>query len=550
MPTAMPPPRDPPEPEGQPTARHVWIGLAAIVSLALGVRLWWALSAGLSVPLVDPDDYTSMARALADGRHPWHWTFDAVRYWEFYRAPLYQVFLSLFTAHPDSFPLSAVIVNAFLDASLCLSFYWLGTSLHSRRAGIIAAGLYALWFSRITMIGSIRQEQLFLPLLVTGFACLASACHRPDRTGRWVLAGAVLGLAALTRSSVAYFVLAGALLHVSISRDRPRAWRQAVRWVGTFMLVVAPYVAAVSVEAGRFLLVEDIGYFNLKRSAGEGGRTLVAYMADDSRGPTALEVARYLVAVVRDDPAGFVTSRADYVRLLLKPLANIRGIVTRTPGQALAAKWFVHAFIESPFLIAVLLAPLGAALARRKDVARLLALWVVLYAASVAVMLWAGGRWRLPIEPACLALASVVAAGGWVRPRRFILVLAAAASVAVGVALALSLPDVLATRANYGVAAGPVGPAPTEIVVAGRAGVNVVTAGPAITLTLRLNPPVGQPEPVRVVIRLSGRPADELLVSGDQPRLATYAVDPGVYYLELMASTADGSAATVAITLP
>jgi 4-amino-4-deoxy-L-arabinose transferase-like glycosyltransferase len=543
-------PRDTSKPRDATAARRMRLGLAAIVTLALALRLWWVLSAGRPVPLVDPDDYVSMAKALADGHHPWHWTFDAVRYWEFYRAPLYQLFLSLFTARPDWFPLSVVFVNALLDALLCLSFYWLGRSLHSARAGLVAAAVYALWLPRIAMIGSIRQEQLFLPLLVTGFAFLASAFDRPDRSSRWVVAGAVLGLAALTRSSVAYFVLAGALLHVLMSRDRGRAWRQCVPWVGAFMLVVVPYVALVSVHAGRFLLVEDIGYFNLKRSAGEGGHTLASYMVDDSRGPTVVEAARYLAAVARDDPAGFVTSRADYLRLLIKPLSNIRGIVARTPGRALAAKWIVHVVADAPFMMAVLLAPLGVALARRKEVACLLALWVVLYSASVSVMLWAGGRWRLPIEPACLALAAVVAAGGWVRPKRVVLVLAAAASVVVGIALAFSLPDVLAARANYGVTSGPVGPAPTDLVVVGRAGVNVLTAQPAIALTLRADPAMGQSEPVRVVVRVSGRQADEVLVVGDQPRRVTYVVDPGVYYLELVASAADGSAATVAITLP
>jgi 4-amino-4-deoxy-L-arabinose transferase-like glycosyltransferase len=460
------------------------------------------------------------------------------------------VFLSFFTARPDWFPTFVVIVNALLDASLCLSFYWLGRSMHSARAGFVAAAVYALWLPRIAMIGGIRQEQLFLPLLVTGFASLASAFDRPDRSSRWMLAGAVLGLAALTRSSVAYFVLVGALLHALISRDRQRVWRQCVPWVGAFMLVVVPYVAVVSVHAGRFLLVEDIGYFNLKRSAGEGGHTLESFMVDDSRGPTVVEAARYLAAVVHDDPAGFVASRADYLRLLLKPLSNIRGIVARTAGRALAAKWIAHVVADAPFMIAVLLAPLGVALARRKDVACLLALWVVLYSASVSVMLWAGGRWRLPIEPACLALAAVVAAGGWVRPKGAVLALAAAASVVIGITLAFSLPDVLAARANYGVPSGPVGPALTDLVVVGRAGVNVLTAQPAIALTLRVDPTAKQPQPVHVVVKLSGRQAGEFLVGGIEPRRVMYAVDPGVCYLELIATAADGSAATVAITVP
>jgi hypothetical protein len=61
---------------------------------------------------------------------------------------------------------------------------------------------------------------------------------------------------------------------------------------------------------------------------------------------------------------------------------------------------------------------------------------------------------------------------------------------------------------------------------------------------------MGQQQPVRVVVRLSGRTADELLVTVDQPRRVSYVVEPGLYYLELVASAADGSAATVAVTLP
>lgn len=540
-----------PRPEGDLAIRHQRLILAAVVVLALGLRLWWAVPIGRPVPLVDPDDYTTMARALADGQHPWHWTFEAVRFWEFHKAPLYQVLLSLFTAHPGSFPLSAVVAHALLDSILCLSVYWLGRSLHSARAGLIAATAHALWLPRLAMTGTIRQEQLFVPLLVTGLACLASAIDRQGRRGRWVLAGTVLGLAALTRSSVAYFVFPGALLYVWLAPNRPTAWRQCAWLVGTFVLVVAPYSALVSADAGRFIPIEDIGSYNLRRGIGEtADAPLASYMTDPSRAPTAVDVARYLAGTIRHDPYGFLRSRVDYVRLLLKPLANVRGLVATTPGRALAAKWISHAVTDAPFVIVVLLAPLGVALARRREMALLLALWVVLYITLVSLTLWGGGRWRLPIEPACIVLAAVVVAGGWARPRRVALAISGLAVAVVATAIALSVPGVLAARANYGVSAGPIGPATTELVVVGRAGVNVVLRRAAIVLTLRLDPSRGQKEPVRVVIRLSGRQADDLLIAGDQPRRVRYVVEPGVWFLEFVVSAADGSDATVAVSLP
>jgi hypothetical protein len=47
---------------------------------------------------IDPDGYVLMARALGDGSRPWRWTEDAVRYYEFVKAPLYQTALSALTS--------------------------------------------------------------------------------------------------------------------------------------------------------------------------------------------------------------------------------------------------------------------------------------------------------------------------------------------------------------------------------------------------------------------------------------------------------------------
>jgi hypothetical protein len=114
------------------------------------------------------------------------------------------------------------------------------------------------------------------------------------------------------------------------------------------------------------------------------------------------------VRAVRHDPFSFVRLRANYIGCS-SPGEHSRDCCQDARPRA-GRWWAVHAVVDAPFVVAVLLARF--ALARRKEVACLLALWVVLFVALVSLMLWAGGRWRLPIEPVCIVLSAVVVAGG------------------------------------------------------------------------------------------------------------------------------------------
>ena len=121
--------------------------LATIVAIALMVRVGYLvyIRGTFGFEWIDPDDYASRGRLLFNGNGAWQWTIEAVRYsGPFFKAPLYPLFLTLFFHSPFGYLWSAALVQAAFDA-VCVAALWsLGRDLHSEKAGLIAAGVYAL----------------------------------------------------------------------------------------------------------------------------------------------------------------------------------------------------------------------------------------------------------------------------------------------------------------------------------------------------------------------------------------------------------------------
>jgi hypothetical protein len=313
-----------------------------------------------------------VARALGDGRRPWHWNESAIKYYEFIKAPLYQTALSLLTSRPGTFrfPHAAIAAHAILSSLAIVAMYFAATALHSARAGVIAAAIYAFWVPNVLNTPTFWQEQLFLPLFVTALALLGRAIDAEKPPGYWARAGVVFGLAALARSAVAYFVLPAAVLYAL--RSRPGARRRSAGLLAGFLLVTVPYTIYVSQVAHRFVFIENIGFYSLKRfnptSLVNPSVTLTAQLADPAGPPSAGEVLRFLGSDLAGDPVGFSLRVIDYVRLLLKPAGAslIRSLVAADAQMAAYLKAVIHATLDLPFVAVVVLAPLGAAFSRQR----------------------------------------------------------------------------------------------------------------------------------------------------------------------------------------
>jgi 4-amino-4-deoxy-L-arabinose transferase-like glycosyltransferase len=518
-------------------SRGFRLAVAALVALTLVLRLAYLLSLrDGGFVWADVDQYLAKGASLLRTGH-FAWTWDAVAYpWGgrvYALPPLYSLYLAPFAAWP-SYPFNAFVGLAVLNALAVPLVAGIGTRLHSERAGLVAAVLYAGWGSDIAAFGSVRQEPLYVPLVVLAFWLLARAWD--DAGGRlgWGLAGAGLGLAALCRSMPIYFVAAMAV--VLVLRDRRGAGpRHAAGLLAGFGLLALPYSLALSLHLGQPTLIEN------------HGGILVAHrlLSHDGRVPGFTNVAATLVARATRTPLAFAAETADQARSLLH-VAGGRfiqdGIVAESAAKARAWAALAHLLIDVPWILALGLAPLGLALARRKPLGAVLVLWALLNIGLTAITGFGGSRLRAPFEPHLVLLASVVLAGGWARPRLPGLGLAALASAALMVVLAPQIERSFAARANYGPRWRAEG-VEHRVSVTGAGGSNILVASGALDVVVENT----GPEPVQIDLTVDGTPvmAAATIPPGEHRAASVPYGPPALAFVEVSAVDAQARPATV-----
>jgi subtilisin family serine protease len=484
----------------------------------------------------DADAYLAKGASLVAGGS-FRWTYDAVAYpWGgriYALPPLFSLYLAPF-ARFASYPFNAFVGLAVLNALAIPLVVAIGARLHSWRAGLIAGFLYACWGGDIVGQGQVRQEPLYLPLVIAATLALVRAWQ--DRgTRAFALAGAAFGLAALCRSMPIYYVAAVAA--ILVLRDRKGAGpREALALVGGFAALTLPYSLALSLHLKQPTLIENHGGILVAARYMPTGRTQVPGL-----GGIVSAIAREVVR----SPATFAQVTFDQTRSLL-PLTGGRflqdGVFAATAADASGWKVLAHAFIDGPWLLVVILAPLGAALTRSKPATALLAGWALLNLGLTALTGFGGSRLRCPFEVHVALLASAAIAGGWARPRPLALGLGVAGSV---LAALLMVPEVTRTaggRANYG-PRWTLEEARTRAQVTGASGANVLTTGRGVDVALT-NP---GPTPIRVGLRVDDARLLEgaVIEPGTSRSLPVVSDRIGLLFVQVESTTPDGRPALV-----
>jgi hypothetical protein len=478
-------------------SRKELIALAFILLAAGAVRLCYLLPLALDPRFhwPDPDQYLMNAKILTEDG--WNWTFRAVRYeWAgryFYLPPLYPVFLSLFSIF-SNMAVAAQLGQLLLGVAAVGLVYELGRLVHSEKAGLVAASIYALWFPSV-ITSWFSQETLYIPLVLLAFVLYL----RAGSVAAFALSGAAFGLAALTRSMPLYFL--PLLVAVNLLTKRGKGFGQALALGLGFAAAVLPYSVVLSLHLGEITVIEN-----------HGGIVLLAH--DPRSGESADLVASagsLLRSVARRGFFRFVSGLYGSLRSVL----HVNGgrllqsyVAAESGASAVLWKLAAHVFGDLAFVLSMLLAPFGLALAKRKDASLLSAMWIAVNLGLVALGGFGGPRLRSPFEPHLIVFGSVAAVSGFRGLQRRGWLAAGAFSLGALAVLAPQIPRSLKGWPDYGIR-WQHRPKGWRTLVRGSAGFNFFVRTGVIPLEVRARRGAADPGDTRVEVFLGGRVAGE-----------------------------------------
>jgi arylsulfatase A-like enzyme len=451
----------------------------AVFAVALAIRLvalWAARDAEL---VLDEQTYALRAEALLDGRgflgsyqswvrHDASKPVDLPQYPGAWQPPGYTVFLAAILGVSGRSLFAAKLAQVLLGSLSVLLVLDLGRRWFGERAGRAAAWCAALYPNLIAFTHYLWSETLFVFLLLAGLAALGRREAAPSARGA-ALAGVLLGLAALTRAALVYFLPLLSAWILLAHRAHGRAALRAAALVPALALAaILPWTVRNTLLHGGFVLIETNGPYNLWRGNGPGAfedrcspevphyswpfeclpispvgnRYAWILIADAKRAigkedPSDLEVVRYAQAAawseIRAHPAAFARRIVPRLVDMWNPTSFlVRHLQVGAYGPVPALAAFALAWSAMlAYLAAAGPSLAGAWIERRNPFTWLVALLVLFYS-GISALSFGLTRFRLPLEALGLLLAGAALAA-WRRRR---LARGAAALAATAAALA------------------------------------------------------------------------------------------------------------------
>lgn len=401
------------------------------------LRVLWASMAQPPTELRDPVFYLVLADHVAAG-DGYRYGFEANQGVTAYYPPGYPLALAAVVWLVGLLPVDVSTFDVALGLNVVLSVatiglvFVLGRRLAGTRAGLVAAGIWALWPNLVFHSGIVLTETLFLFLLVALLVVLlgdAGAARAPG-VARLVAIGVLFGLVLLVRPVSAF--VAPVLLVLWWGRGAKAAlWRLGLVGVATLAVLVPWSVrstiamdepVALSLNMGDNLC---LGH-NPGATGGFGDLGAHCYTADGLRRPEA-ETRRQsenidrALTYIRDHPGTTLRRTPSKLRITLQndhdglEVAEDFGAVsivsdgTRDGLEAVANAFY--------FLVAGAAVVGGVVLVRRPDPARR---GIFLVAAGAAQLLsplltFGDARFKMPLYPTLAICAAVAVSALWDR---------------------------------------------------------------------------------------------------------------------------------------
>lgn len=221
--------------------RRFSLCLAAIVALGLVIRTFHTLLIAPWPPPGFGDElyYSLLANVLADGHgfvDPGELLSDGVSTPTAERPPLYPLLLAGVAKLGGTGEDPQRLLGALTGTGTIAALGVLGRRVAGPRAGLIAAGIAAVYPTLIAADGALMTESLFGLLTALSLIAAYRLADAPG-VGRALALGGIVGLAALTRGEA---LLLLPLLLVPLVR-RPEGLRAAAVALLTFAVVLTPW---------------------------------------------------------------------------------------------------------------------------------------------------------------------------------------------------------------------------------------------------------------------------------------------------------------------
>jgi 4-amino-4-deoxy-L-arabinose transferase-like glycosyltransferase len=397
-----------------------------IFAIAFGIRVVHVLQIRstpfFSILMGDSRGYDEWAQRIAGGE----WWGREV----FYQAPLYPYFLGLIYAIAGRHLLLVRLAQALIGSASCVLVALAASRLVSRRAGIVAGAVLALYAPAIFFDGLLQKSVLDVFFVALALWLIAQiTTSNASRT--WLYLGLAIGGLSLTRENALVFILVIVVWAFVGSNDRPLRSSRSVGSLALFLLglavVLVPVAARNSLVGGGFYVTTaqfgpnfyignnpkaDGTYASLRygRGAPEYERQDATELAELTvgRSLTPAEVSSYWTGQALQ----FITSQPGaWLKLMARKTALLvnRGEMVDTEDQASYAEWSWPLRILGPIAHFGVLVPLAVfgvfATWRRRSRLMVLYALILAYAASV-VLFYVFARYRYPLAPMLVILAA------------------------------------------------------------------------------------------------------------------------------------------------